>query len=95
MGRYPGRSDAPLKKDLSYCRGAVSDIVGRRPTLLMGLLGTGMAMVGYSLSQTYAQAVLFRSLGGLLNGNIGITKTYMGEVTDSSTQSRGFSLLAL
>eukprot|EP01138_Halocafeteria_seosinensis_P015772 gb/GECG01016096.1/.p1 GENE.gb/GECG01016096.1/~~gb/GECG01016096.1/.p1 ORF type:complete len:602 (+),score=47.88 gb/GECG01016096.1/:1-1806(+) len=78
----------------SFAWGILSDHVGRRPTLLMGLLGTSLAMLGYGFSQSYLQAMLFRSLGGLLNGNIGITKTYMGEITDSNTQSRGFSLLA-
>jgi len=40
-------------------------------------------------------AVITRSLSGLLNGNIGVVKTYLGEITDSTNQSRAFGLVGL
>ena len=32
---------------------------------------------------------------GLLNGNIGVAKTYLAEVLDSSNQARGFAIIGL
>lgn len=54
--------------------GALSDRIGRRPVLLMGLFGSAMAMVGFGLSTSLLMAVSMRFLCGFLNGNIGVAK---------------------
>jgi len=40
-------------------------------------------------------AVISRFLWGFLNGNIGVSKTYMGEITDDSNNARGMALFAV
>lgn len=40
-------------------------------------------------------AILFRSLYGLANGNIGVYKTYLGEITDSTNQAHAFAFIGL
>jgi hypothetical protein len=40
------------------------------------------------------KAILSRSLSGLVNGNLGITKAYIAEITDSSNRVGGFAILA-
>lgn len=52
----------------------LSDRVGRKPVLLVGLSGCCVSMVLFGLSRTFWTIVLSRCLCGLLNGNIGVIK---------------------
>jgi len=49
--------------------------MGRKNVLICGLLGTIFSSVGFGFSKSFMAAVLFRSLGGALNGNVGILRT--------------------
>ena len=49
-------------------------------------------MIAFGLSTSYWMAVATRSLSGLLNGNIGVAKSVLGEITDKTNQSRAFSV---
>ena len=46
-------------------------------------------------SPNYAWAVAARFMWGLLNGNIGVAKSYLSEVCDDSNMARGFSTIGL
>ncbi|KAF8969098.1 major facilitator superfamily domain-containing protein [Flammula alnicola] len=70
-----------------------SDYVGRKPVLLIGLIGTALSMLSFGLSRTFWMLVISRCLTGLLNGNIGVMKSVMGELTDSTNRAEGFSLM--
>lgn len=48
--------------------GRLSDVVGRKPILLMGLAGTGISMIIFGFAKNLQVALLARALGGLLNG---------------------------
>ncbi|KAG6817274.1 hypothetical protein H0H87_010935 [Tephrocybe sp. NHM501043] len=50
----------------------LSDHVGRKPILLIGLFGTAVSMLSFGLSRTFWSLVISRCLCGLLNGNIGV-----------------------
>lgn len=50
--------------------GRVSDRIGRKPAILIGLVGSIVALVVLGFAPTYAAAVLGRVLAGALNGNI-------------------------
>jgi MFS family permease len=60
--------------------GSFSDRNGRKPVLLLGLLGTAISCVGFGFSTTFWQAITFRIIGGALNGNIGVMRTMVGEI---------------
>ncbi|KAF6748560.1 major facilitator superfamily domain-containing protein [Ephemerocybe angulata] len=64
--------------------GWLSDQVGRKPVLIMGPLGLSFAMLGFGLSKTFWPLVLFRTLQGFFNGNIGVSKSVIAEITDST-----------
>ncbi|GAA5892611.1 MFS transporter [Sporobolomyces salmoneus] len=75
--------------------GRLSDRIGRKPVLLIGLLGVTISIIAFGLSQSFAALVISRCLGGALNGNVAVIKGTMGEITDESNQARAFSFLPL
>ncbi|OXV07568.1 hypothetical protein Egran_04667, partial [Elaphomyces granulatus] len=58
----------------------VSNRFGRRTILLTGLLGSAISIILFGLSKSLTSAIIARSLGGLLNGNLPIARTYVGEL---------------
>ncbi|KAH9052780.1 MFS general substrate transporter [Lactarius vividus] len=71
----------------------LSDHVGRKPVLLCGLLGTVVSSVLFGLSRSVPALVFSRCLHGMLNGNVGVMKSMMAELTDETNVARGSSLI--
>merc|ERR1711865_374579 len=74
--------------------GYLADRVGRRPTLLLGVLGAGVSILLPGINHSVGANIGARALAGFLNGNIGISKTYLAEIVNDSNRSTGFSTLA-
>ncbi|TPX64960.1 hypothetical protein SpCBS45565_g05491 [Spizellomyces sp. 'palustris'] len=72
--------------------GWLSDRVGRKWVLVVGLLGNGVFVGLFGVSRTFLQAVLFRMACGALNGNVGVAKSVIGEITDDTNRSLAFSI---
>ncbi|KAI0714439.1 MFS general substrate transporter [Cerioporus squamosus] len=75
--------------------GRASDRIGRKPVMLGGLLGLTLSMIGFGLGRQYWTLILARCAEGALNGNIGVTKSMMAEITDSTNRARGFAFLPM
>ena len=75
--------------------GRASDRIGRKPVLLGGLLGLTLSMIGFGLSRQYWAVILSRCAEGALNGNIGVTKSMMAEITDHTNRARGFAFMPM
>ncbi|KAF8630250.1 hypothetical protein AX15_003027 [Amanita polypyramis BW_CC] len=75
--------------------GRLSDYVGRKPVLLVGLVGSALSMICFGISKTFATLVISRCLCGVLNGNIGVMKSVLGEMLDTTNRIEGFSLLPI
>ncbi|GAA5829858.1 hypothetical protein JCM11251_007909 [Rhodosporidiobolus azoricus] len=75
--------------------GRLSDRIGRKPVLIIGLLGVTLSIIAFGLSTRFWMLVASRMLGGALNGNVAVIKSVMGEITDESNQGRAFSFLPL
>ncbi|KAF8490099.1 MFS general substrate transporter [Russula emetica] len=71
----------------------LSDYIGRKPVLLCGLLGTIISIILFGLSRSFWALVFSRCLNGMLNGNIGVIKSMLAELTDETNMARGFSLI--
>ncbi|KAJ7249141.1 major facilitator superfamily domain-containing protein [Mycena haematopus] len=87
-----------------YQFGRLSDVYGRRPVLLFAPLGLGLAMLGFGLSRSYWTLLGFRCIQGIyqgdyiqgaFNGNLGVAKTVMNEISDPSNVADIFSFLQL
>jgi MFS family permease len=73
----------------------LSDRIGRKPVLLIGLFGLTISMLFVGLSKSFWALVLSRMLCGALNGNTGVTKSAMGEITDSTNVAQAFALMPI
>ena len=61
-------------------RAADSERIGRKRVLLVGLWGTCFSVLGFGFSRSFLQAAIFRTIGGVLNGNIGVMRTMISEI---------------
>lgn len=76
--------------------GTVSDKIGRKPVLMIGLSGTAISMLIFAFSTNFYMALFARSLAGALNGNISTLRVMIGEIaTERRHQSVAFSTLPL
>ncbi|XP_035675569.1 probable peptide/nitrate transporter At3g43790 [Branchiostoma floridae] len=73
--------------------GKLSDILGRRPILMCGIMGSISSSVFFGFSMSFAWAVSARFLWGFLDGNLGVAKTYLFEATDEVYHAFTFSLV--
>lgn len=75
--------------------GALSDRIGRKPCLLIGCTGTALSLLIVGLAPNFWVALLGRILGGLLNGNMGVCQTMVGELVKRPEHERKFLRLLL
>lgn len=81
---------------IMWGRLADSETFGRKRVILIGLLGTAVGSLGFGFSKSFAAAVFWRCLGGVLNGNIGVMRTMISEIVrEKKFQSRAFLLMPM
>lgn len=77
----------------SYPLGLLSDLIGRRPVILLALFATTICTPAFGFATSYEMAFAARTVRGLCAAVTGTTKTYLYEITDSSNRDRAFSVL--
>ncbi|KAI0714269.1 MFS general substrate transporter [Cerioporus squamosus] len=71
----------------------LSDRIGRKPVLLTGVGGLCISMLFFGLSKTFTGLVISRCIVGMLNGNIGVIKSMIADLTDSTNMAQGFAMM--
>lgn len=61
--------------------GSISDRIGRRPVLMIGLVGNTVFFTMFGLANTLLVALIARFLAGVFNGNIAVARAYIGDVS--------------
>ena len=61
--------------------GSISDRIGRRPVLMIGLVGNTVFFTMFGLANTLFIALVARFLAGVFNGNIAVARAYIGDVS--------------
>ncbi|KAK1597451.1 major facilitator superfamily transporter [Colletotrichum navitas] len=76
--------------------GRASDRVGRKPTIIVGLISTMVFFVVWGMSTSLPMAIIVRAILGSGNGNVGIIRTMVAEmVPEKELQPRAFSIMPL
>jgi MFS family permease len=76
--------------------GRISDRIGRKPVILIGLSGSALSLLLLGLSRNFYMAVMARCVAGLLNGNVGVIRTLLGEIAKKRRhQAIAFSIMPL
>jgi len=71
----------------------LSDHIGRKPVLLIGLFGLSASMWCFGVSKTFWGLVISRCLNGALNGNVGVMKSMVVEITDPTNIAQAYGIL--
>ncbi|KAK8798091.1 hypothetical protein WA171_005616 [Blastocystis sp. BT1] len=72
--------------------GWFADRYGRRLSITLSIIGVIIAINIFGLATDFWIALFGRFLWGFLNGNLGIAKTYISEISNDYTQTLGFSI---
>ncbi|KAG6884987.1 hypothetical protein C0993_006819 [Termitomyces sp. T159_Od127] len=72
-----------------------SDKVGRKPVILIGLIGSSLSMICFGASQSFWGSILSCSLMNGLNGNDGVIKGMMAEIVDTTDLARIYAFVPL
>jgi len=75
--------------------GGLSDRVGRRPVLLMTLLGTISAGFLWVYAGTFATLVAARVLGGIMAGNISSASAAIADSTPPGERAKGMGIVGM
>lgn len=73
--------------------GALSDRIGRRPVILISLLGGSASFFLFAFSRSLWLLFVARALAGAFGGNISTAHAYIGDVTSPSERSKGMGLI--
>ena len=73
--------------------GDLSDRYGRRPILIVSLIGTVVSFVMLALAHSITMLFIARIVDGLSGGNISTARAYVADVTEPKDRSRAFGLI--
>ncbi|HSG81297.1 MAG TPA: MFS transporter [Gemmatimonadota bacterium] len=73
--------------------GRLSDRVGRRPILLLGLLGSALSYLIFAFATNLLLLFISRAMAGIAGANIPVAQAYIADSTDMENRTRGMGLV--
>jgi DHA1 family tetracycline resistance protein-like MFS transporter len=73
--------------------GQISDRVGRRPIILISLLGASMAHLSFAFAGSFWALVVARALAGVFGGNLSTAMAYIADITEEKDRSKGMGMI--
>lgn len=73
--------------------GSVSDRVGRRPVLLLSILGTSLSLALLAKASTFGWLIVGRTLAGVFGANISTAYAYVTDITTPENRAKGMGLI--
>ena len=73
--------------------GGLSDKHGRRPVLLLSIIGTGIGFLILGFAKTIVMLFVGRILDGITGGNISTAQAYIADVTTEENRAKGMGLI--
>lgn len=75
--------------------GRVSDRLGRRPVLLISLVGTLLANLIWVVAGDFNAFLVSRLLAGMMTGNVGVANAAVSDLTTPETRGRGLAAIGM
>lgn len=73
--------------------GQLSDRIGRRPVLLVGLFGSAVSYILFALAGSLLVLFAARALAGIMGANVGVAQAYVADVTAPEERARGMGMI--
>jgi len=73
--------------------GGLSDKYGRRPVLLLSIIGTGIGFLILGLATTITMLFFGRILDGITGGNISTAQAYIADITTEENRAKGMGMI--
>ena len=75
--------------------GRLSDVIGRKPVIIIGLFGVAFAHLWFAFSDTLTGLFLSRAVAGVFGGNITTAMAYIADVTGKKERSKNMGLIGM
>lgn len=73
--------------------GRISDRVGRRPIIMLGLLGSSISYLMYGAAQSFAMLLLSRAVHGACAATVSTAQAYVADTTSESKRAAGMGMI--
>lgn len=73
--------------------GSLSDRIGRRPVMLISMLGASFAYLMFAWANSLFLLFVARFVSGMMGGNISAAQAYVADVTDHEDRAGGMGLI--
>jgi DHA1 family tetracycline resistance protein-like MFS transporter len=74
--------------------GRCSDAYGRKPILVLSLVGTVIAFAWLAVADSLTSLLMARAFGGIMSGNLAAAFAYATDVTDAEGRAKGLGIVA-
>lgn len=75
--------------------GSLSDKIGRKPVLLISLIGLALSYVLWFFSGSFTTLIIARIIGGIMGGNISTATAVVADVTTNKNRSKGMAFIGI
>lgn len=75
--------------------GAASDVYGRRPLLIMSMIGVAISYAIWAISHNFGLFVVARIIGGLSKGNISLSTAVVADILPQHRRGKGMALIGV
>ncbi|EDV20040.1 uncharacterized protein TRIADDRAFT_32496 [Trichoplax adhaerens] len=75
--------------------GACSDSYGRRPLILISMIGISMSYAVWAFSGSFVLFVLSRAIGGISRANVSLWTAVVSDVTEEKKRNKGMALIGI
>lgn len=73
--------------------GRISDHIGRRPVIIISLIGTTVYLAAFAFVPSIAALILLRLLGGIFGSSTAVAQAYMADVLPPQERIRGMGYI--
>ncbi|EJU06267.1 MFS DHA1 sub-family [Dacryopinax primogenitus] len=95
LGGFLGSVFSVLQFVVSPWIGSLSDAYGRKPILLISMIGNIVSAVVWMQSTSFTSFLLARATGGFSEGNVQLSIAILSDVTEPANRARALALVGL